>query len=104
MTGCDVKIDNIHNANVAMQIVESAFDQALSEAATLGASVSRLEYTSQNISAQITNTEEMNSTIRDADMAKSMSKLMKDRMLTDASQTMLSQAINNPLMVLSFTQ
>ncbi len=100
----DVKIDNIHNANVAMQIVSSAFDQALSEAATLGASVSRLEFTGQNISAQITNTEEMNSTIRDADMAKSMSKYMKDRMLTDASQTMLSQAINNPLMVLSFTQ
>lgn len=100
----DVTIDNIHNANVAMHIVSSAFDQALSEAATLGASVARLDYTSQNISAQITNTEEMNSTIRDADMAKSMSKYMRDRMLTDASQAMLSQAIHNPIMVLSFAQ
>ena len=100
----DLQLNTIHNANVAMKVVSSALDTILNESAKLGASVARLEFTSQNISAQIENTENMDSTIRDADMAKSMSKYMKDQMLTNASQTMLSHAIHDPIMVLSFNQ
>ena len=100
----DAKLETIHDANVAMHIVSSALNTALDSAAQLGAYLSRLEFTSQNISSQIENTENMNSTIRDADMAKSMSKYMKDQMAMRASQTMLSQAIHDPTMVLTFTQ
>ena len=100
----DVDLTDVHSANVAMHIISGALDDALGSAAQVGAYLSRLEFTSQNIDAQIENTENMNSTIRDADMAKSMSKYMKDQMKTQASQTMLSHAIHDPVMVLSFTQ
>ena len=100
----DAKIETIHDANVAMKIITSALDTALNEAASVGAYLSRLDFTGQNISSQIENTENMDSTIRDADMAKSMTKYMRDQMLTRASQTMLSQAIHDPIMVLTFTQ
>lgn len=100
----DAKLETIHDSNVAMKIVTSALDTAMNEAATIGAALSRLEFTGQNITSQIENTENMNSTIRDADMARSMSKYAKDQMLVQSSQMMLSHAIKDPMFVLSFTQ
>ena len=97
----DAKIDNVHNANVAMRIVTSALNDALDTASTVGAYLSRLEFTGQNIETQITNTTDMDSHIRDADMARSMAKYMKDNLALNASQSMLSNAIHDPMFVLS---
>ncbi len=100
-TLADAKIDNIHNANVAMKIVMSALNDALDTASTIGAYVARLDFTGQNIQTQIDNTTDMDSHIRDADMARSMAKYMKDNLALNASQAMLSNAIHDPMFVLS---
>lgn len=99
----DLKLNTIRDANVAIKVVSSALNTVLDESAKLGAYVARLDFTGQNVSAQIENTQNMDSTIRDADMARSMSKYAKDQMLVQASQTMLSHAIKDPLYVVSAT-
>ena len=100
-TLADAKINTVHDANVAMRIVTSALNNALDEAATVGAYISRLEFTSQNIETQIVNTTDLDSHIRDADMARSMAKYMRDNLALNASQAMLSNAIHDPMFVLS---
>ena len=84
-----------------MRIVTSALNDALDEASTIGAYVARLEYTGQNIETQIDNTTDLDSHIRDADMARSMAKYMRDNLALNASQAMLSNAIHDPMFVLS---
>ena len=87
-----------------MRVIDGAIQYALDEATTVGAYISRLEYTAANIVIANENTVSSESTIRDADMAKEMTEYTKSNVLTQAAQSMLAQANQNSSSVLSLLQ
>ncbi len=79
--------------------------QYLTDANTLvGAQLSRLGTTHDNIITQQESTTSSESTIRDADMAKEMTEYTKSNVLAQAAQSMLAQANQNNSAVLSLLQ
>lgn len=92
------------DANVTIKIVDSAIDYALNEATYMGAYLQRLEYTESNVTTQDENTQNAESTIRDADMAKEMTEYTKQNVLSQAAQSMLAQANQNMSSVLGLLQ
>ena len=100
----DASIKTNRDANVAIRIIEGAIDYALDEATTVGAYISRLDYTKSNIVTAKENTQLSESTIRDADLAKEMAEYTKGNVLAQASQSMLAQANQTSASVLSLLQ
>lgn len=68
--------------------------------ANLGAVQNRLEYTITNLQNTAENVSAAESRIRDTDMASEMMKFTKNNILTQAAQSMLSQANQQPQNVL----
>lgn len=66
--------------------------------------MSRLSYTSSNLTTASENVQSSESTIRDADMAKEMTEYTKTNVLAQAAQSMLAQANQNVSGVLSLLQ
>ena len=91
-------------ARSAIPIVDNAIEYALGEATNVGAYLQRLDYTEENVTTQDENTQNADSTIRDADMAKEMTEYTKQNVLTQAAQSMLAQANQNMSSVLSLLQ
>ena len=73
-------------------ILDKAINYALNEATQVGAYMSRLEQTQENLTNNQENTTAAESTIRDADMAAEMTAMAKANILTQSSQAMLAQA------------
>ena len=92
------------NANVAINVMDSAIKKALDEQTNIGAVESRLEYTSANLTTSSENVSAAESTIRDANMAKEMTEYTKNNVLLQASQAMLAQANQSTSSVLSLLQ
>ncbi|WP_295157557.1 flagellin [Selenomonas sp. AE3005] len=88
----DVSLTTQHGASVAIRVIDGALEYALSEATTMGAYLSRLEHTANNIVTANETTVASESTIRDANMAKEMAEYTKANVLSQASQSMLAQA------------
>lgn len=91
-------------AIAALSRLDKAVDYALNESTHMGAYSSRLDLTVSNLTTSNENTQASESTIRDADMAKEMTSLVKANVLTQASQAMLAQAHQNLGSVLSLLQ
>ena len=70
----------------------------------MGAYISRLEQTEENLVTASENTQSSESTIRDADMAKEMSAYMRDNILSQSAQAMLAQANQSAGSVLNLLQ
>lgn len=107
LRGTDGTVLNIAsqaNANAAINVLDNAIQKALDQQTTIGSIESRLEYTSANLVLSNENTQASESTIRDADMAKSMTDYTKSNVLLQAAQSMLAQANQNSSSVLSLLQ
>ena len=106
MTGTVKTIDvtTRDNANVAINVMDSAIKKALDEQTNIGAVESRLDYTSANLTTSSENVSAAESTIRDANMAKEMTEYTKNNVLLQASQAMLAQANQSTSSVLSLLQ
>ena len=96
-----VKIDNVENAQEAIERVDEAVARISSQRADLGAAQNRLEHTIASTDNTAENLQAAESRIRDVDMAKEMMNLTKLNVLQQASQAMLSQANQAPQQVLS---
>ena len=70
----------------------------------MGAYMSRLEFTEENLITEHENTLNAQSNILDADMAKEMTAYTRANLLAQASQSMLAQANQNASSVLSLLQ
>ncbi len=81
--------------------VEEAIKGVASLRADIGAFQNRLEHTVDNINTTAENLQASESRIRDVDMAKEMMQFTKNNILTQAAQSMLAQANQNPQGVLS---
>ena len=100
----DISVTTRANANLAIRVIDGAIEYALDQATTVGAYLSRLEYTADNVTTSTENVQAAESTIRDADMAKAISGYTRYNVLTQAAQSMLAQANQNANAVLALLQ
>lgn len=100
----NIDVTTRDNANVAINVMDTAIQKALDEQTNIGAVESRLDYTSSNLTSSSENVQAAESTIRDANMAKEMTDYTKNNVLLQASQAMLAQANQSTSKVLSLLQ
>jgi flagellin len=98
-------IDNIdlstrQGAESALSKIDNAMEKVSSERGKYGAYQNALEHVHNNVSNYELNLTASESRIRDTDMAKQMMALIKNQILSQASQPMLSRASQQPQQVL----
>ncbi|OCS86802.1 flagellin [Caryophanon latum] len=84
----------------AITTLDAAINKVSTQRAALGAVQNRLEHTINNLGASSENLTAAESRIRDTDMAKEMMNFTKNNILTQAAQSMLAQANQQPQGVL----
>ena len=99
--GVKLDISTQARANAAISVLNNAIHKVLNQQADIGNIVNRLEYTAANLRVASDNVQASESTIRDADMAKEMTEYAKHNVLLSASQSMLSQANQNSIDVMT---
>jgi flagellin len=79
-------------ANRTIGVIDNALKKVNKQRADLGAYQNRLESVTRAVAIGAENLQASESRIRDTDMAKQMSELVKDQILTQAGTSMLAQA------------
>jgi flagellin len=97
-----VDVSSATNATISthLQSIQTAIETVSDNRATLGAIQNRLEHTINNLGTTAENLQSAESRIRDVDMAKEMMNFTKNNILTQAAQSMLAQANQQPQGVL----
>ena len=80
------------DANTAMGYVDTAIDAVNTRRANLGAAISRLEHTVDNLENNAVNHAASRSRILDADYAAETTELARTQIIQQAGTAMLSQA------------
>ncbi|MFB5085903.1 flagellin Hag [Psychrobacillus sp. PGGUH221] len=99
-----ISISGQASANTAITTIQTAIDTVSAERSKLGAMQNRLEHTINNLGTSSENLTAAESRIRDVDMAKEMMAFTKNNILTQAAQSMLAQANQQPQGVLQLLQ
>lgn len=102
--GKGISISSQGSANTAITTINTAIATVSTERSKLGAVQNRLEHTINNLGATSENLTAAESRIRDVDMAKEMMAFTKNNILTQAAQSMLAQANQQPQGVLQLLQ
>ena len=92
------------NSQAAITSIESAIASVSKSRSQMGAFQNRLEHTINNLGTASENLTSAESRIRDVDMAKEMMNFTKNNILTQAAQSMLAQANQQPQGVLQLLQ
>lgn len=107
MTAQALNVSSINNsigtasqATIAIETINSALENVSTERSLLGAYQNRLELTIRSLDTTAENLQAAESRIRDVDMAKEMMNFTRNNILTQASQSMLAQANQQPQGVL----
>lgn len=100
----DAGVDPLERALKSIGMLDTAIDYALNESTRVGAYISRLDATQDNLTTAHENVTHAESVIRDADMAKTMTEYAKDGILSQAAQAMLAQANQQGHAVLNLLQ
>ena len=98
------KVDTQSNADKAISSINKAISAVSTQRSKLGAVQNRLEHTINNLGATAENLTAAESRIRDTDMAAEMMAFTKNNILTQAAQSMLAQANQQPQGVLQLLQ
>ncbi|MGF6690061.1 flagellin [Metapseudomonas resinovorans] len=88
-------------ANATIDLVKTALDAVGTLRAQFGASINRLNHTSNNLANMKDNTDMAKGRIMDADFAKESASMSKNSMLMQSGISMLKQAGQMPGMVMS---
>ncbi|MFB4165219.1 flagellin [Alteribacillus sp. JSM 102045] len=88
------------SAAAAQTVINNAIESVSAERSSLGASQNRLEHTISNLDNSAENLSAAESRIRDVDMAAEMMEMTRSNILSQASQSMLAQANQQPQSVL----
>jgi flagellin len=91
-------------AREAIGQLDRAVQRVVSARATVGAQVSRLEYTVQNLNSARENLTTSESRIRDLDVAEESTNFAKNQILVQSGVAMLAQANQLPQMALQLIQ
>ncbi len=92
------------DANTAMGYVDAAIDAVNTQRASLGAAISRLEHTVDNLENNAVNHAASRSRILDADYAAETTELARTQIIQQAGTAMLSQANQKAQAVLKLLQ
>jgi flagellin len=95
-----INISSQTAANTAISNINSAIETVSAERSKMGAVQNRLQFTSNSLSTTSENLTAAESRIRDVDMAKEMMTFTKNNILSQAAQSMLAQANQQPQGVL----
>ena len=99
-----VEVSANDKAGDAMQSIQDAIESVSKQRSKLGAIQNRLEHTINNLDTNAENTQAAESRIRDTDMADEMVQYSKNNILSQAGQSMLTQANQQTQGVLSLLQ
>lgn len=99
-----IDISSQSSADSAITTINTAIETVSAERSKLGATQNRLEHTINNLGTSAENLTAAESRIRDADMAKEMVEFTKNNILSQAAQSMLAQAQQQPQSVLRLLQ
>ncbi|WP_026395943.1 flagellin [Acetobacterium malicum] len=105
-TGVEYALDvSTHEkATAAISVINDAIESVSAERSKLGSYQNRLEHTINNLGTSSENLTTAESRIRDVDMAKEMMEFTKNNILSQAAQSMLAQANQQPQGVLQLLQ
>jgi flagellin len=92
------------NAAAALTSVKAAITQLASDRANLGANISRLNYTNEQLSVLRDNLSAANSRIKDVDVADESTQFARYNILVQAGTAMLAQANATPQSALRLLQ
>ena len=96
-----VEVSTNAKAGAAMKSIQDAIESVSKQRSKLGAIQNRLEHTINNLDTNAENTQAAESRIRDTDMADEMVQYSKNNILSQAGQSMLTQANQQTQGVLS---
>jgi len=99
-TATFISISTPGKANIVIGLIDKALMRVSKQRADLGAYYNRLEYTAKGLMVAYENIQAAESRIRDADMAESMVKFVRDQILIQSGTAMLAQANMKPQAVL----
>lgn len=99
-----VDISTREQASGAITKIDDAIKKVSDQRSSLGAVQNRLEHTINNLGTSSENLTAAESRIRDTDMAAEMMAFTKNNILTQAAQSMLAQANQQPQGVLQLLQ
>ncbi len=103
-SGDAVNIEDSGKASAAVTTIDNAIEKVSAQRSQLGAFQNRLEHTINNLGTSSENLSSSESRIRDVDMAKEMMEFTKNNILSQAAQSMLAQANQQPQSVLQLLQ
>ncbi|MFS1517157.1 flagellin [Bacillus sp. SCS-151] len=95
-----VDVTSAGGAEAAISTINHAIETVSAQRSQLGAFQNRLEHTINNLGTSSENLTAAESRIRDVDMAKEMMEFTKNNILSQAAQSMLAQANQQPQGVL----
>jgi flagellin len=95
-----LSITSAATADAAITTINTAIETVSAERSKFGAMQNRLEHTINNLQTSSQNLQSAESRIRDVDMAKEMVSYSKDKIISQAGNSMLAQANANPQGVL----
>ncbi|WP_424475287.1 flagellin [Oceanobacillus kimchii] len=99
-----IDISSRDQADAAITKLDEAIQTVSAQRSNLGAVQNRLEHTINNLGTSAENLTAAESRIRDVDMAKEMMEFTKNNILSQAAQSMLAQANQQPQGVLQLLQ
>lgn len=97
-------ISNTVSAQAAMASIQAAISYVASQEANIGAIQNQIQVLTANNTVTQQNVQSANSQIVDTNMAKTMTQYSADQILMQAGTAMLSQAQQNPNLVLKLLQ
>ncbi len=94
LDGLDISVaaDATGGAQAALAKLDTAIQKVNTALGNIGSAQSRFDFAAANVATTLQNTQAAESTIRDADMAYEMTQFTKSNILSQAAQSMLSQA------------
>lgn len=98
--GYALDVSSHQTATAAIEVINNAIETVSAQRSNLGSFQNRLEHTISNLDNSSENLQAAESRIRDVDMAREMMSMTKNNILSQASQSMLAQANQQPQSVL----
>ena len=93
-------ITSTTSSGSALSAIITALDSVSSQRSNMGAVISRLQFTSDNLANVSTKAQESLSRIQDTDYSQATTELAKRNIIQQAAQAMLAQANQAPQLVL----
>lgn len=103
-TTTGTSVSTASGAATALTTVEAAINKVSTYRATIGANISRLNYTNDQLSVLQTNLSSANSQIKDVDVAQESTQYARYNILVQSGTAMLAQANSLPQSVLRLLQ